>query len=70
MIGDCPMTANARVLALVTEADLLAYVDGQLTPHRRLAVEAHLARHPHLADRVAADLAILRGLRRLFGRGG
>lgn len=62
------MTADARVLPLVTEADLLAYVDGQLTPHRRVAVEAHLARHPDLAARVTADLAILRGLRLLFGR--
>lgn len=63
------MSANApRIFALVSEDDLLAYVDGKLAPHRRKAVEAHLASHPEAAARVAADLAILRGLRRLFGR--
>lgn len=69
MIGHIPMSANARVFTLVTEADLLAYVDDQLPPHRRPAVEAHLARHPEIAARIAADLAILHGLKRLFGRG-
>ncbi len=40
----------------ISEADLHAYVDEQLTPERRIAVEAHLARHPNLAARVMADL--------------
>lgn len=51
----------------ITEHDLLAYVDGQLDPPRSRAVERHLANHPEDARRVAADLAIRDGLRRLFG---
>lgn len=52
----------------VTEADLLAFVDGHLPPARRAEVEAYLMRHPIQARRVAADLALLEGLRLLFGR--
>ncbi|MEW5726218.1 MAG: zf-HC2 domain-containing protein [Pseudomonadota bacterium] len=50
----------------VGEDDLLAYVDGRLDPRRRREVELHLLRHPADAVRVAADLAIQDGLRRLF----
>ncbi|WP_114943039.1 anti-sigma factor family protein [Microvirga calopogonii] len=40
----------------VTEADLLAYVDEQLAPARRIEVEEYLARDPEAAVRVMADL--------------
>src|SRR3954466_14186555 len=40
----------------VTEADLLAYVDDQLAPTRRIEVEEYLARDPEAAARVMADL--------------
>lgn len=53
---------------MVTEADLLAYVDGRLERDRRAAIEEHLARCPQDAGRVAADLALQEGLRLLFGR--
>jgi anti-sigma factor RsiW len=32
----------------ITEADLLAYVDDQLDPARRIEVEEHLAHNPML----------------------
>jgi anti-sigma factor RsiW len=40
----------------ITEADLLAYVDDQLDPARRIEVEEHLAHDPQAAVRVMADL--------------
>lgn len=58
------MTMNEAV----TETDLLAFVDGQLPPARRAEIETYLVRHPGEARRVAADLALLEGLRLLFGR--
>jgi anti-sigma factor RsiW len=52
----------------VTESDLLAFVDGRLQPRRRDEVADHLAQCPRDAHRIAADLALLEGLRMLFGR--
>jgi anti-sigma factor RsiW len=40
----------------VSEADLHAYIDEQLTPARRIVVEDYLSRNPELAARVMADL--------------
>ena len=40
----------------ILEADLVAYVDGQLAPIRQIDVEGHLALHPAVAARVMADL--------------
>jgi anti-sigma factor RsiW len=40
----------------ILEADLMAYVDGQLAAERQIEVEAHLAQHPAIAARVMADL--------------
>lgn len=47
----------------VIAADLAAYVDDQLDPHRRIAVAAHLARNPILAAEVMGDLRLRDELR-------
>ncbi|SMQ68731.1 Transmembrane transcriptional regulator (anti-sigma factor RsiW) [Devosia lucknowensis] len=47
----------------ITDQDLALYVDDQLEPKRRIAVEAHLAREPALAARVMEDLRISHALR-------
>ncbi len=50
----------------VTELDLVAYVDDQLDPWRRVAVERHLATDPEAAARVMADLQARDELRLAF----
>ncbi len=50
----------------VTEAELQAYVDRQLTPKRQREIEAYLARRPEEAQRVDSYLAQKRELRALF----
>jgi anti-sigma factor RsiW len=45
-----------RPIDPISEADLLAFVDDQLTPERRVAVEDYLSHRPVLAARVMADL--------------
>jgi len=40
----------------ISELDLMAYVDDQLDPERRIAVEDHLSRHPVLAAQIMDDL--------------
>jgi anti-sigma factor RsiW len=56
----------------VTEADLHAYFDGELTPERRRAVEAYLAAHPADAARIESyrehDMLIRRAYRPLAER--
>lgn len=52
----------------VTESDLLAFVDDALPPRRRAEVADHLVHHPADAHRVAADIAVMEGLRVIFGR--
>lgn len=50
----------------VTEAELHAYVDRQLTPERQREIEAYLARRPEEAQRVESYLTQKRELRALF----
>lgn len=50
----------------ITDSDLIAFVDGQLDPMRRLDVEAHLAAHPEAAARVMADFHDRDALRASF----
>lgn len=52
----------------ITQTDLIAYVDGELDPMRRVEVEAHLARHPEDAVLVMADLRDRDALREAFAR--
>lgn len=56
----------------VTEAELHGYFDGELSPERRRAVEAHLATHPEDADRLESyrghDMLIRRAYRALAER--
>ncbi|MDP4022720.1 anti-sigma factor [Methylobacterium sp. NEAU 140] len=52
----------------ITDSDLIAFVDGQLDPMRRLDVEAHLAAHPESAARVMADLHDRDALRACFAQ--
>lgn len=47
----------------IIEADLHAYLDGQIPVRRRIAVEAYLAQQPELAARMMADLRLNRELR-------
>ena len=48
-----------------SEIELMAYVDGQLDPGRRFAVETRLSRRPDLAAQVMGDLSARTGLRLL-----
>ena len=50
----------------ICDADLNAYVDGQLDVPRRIAVEDHLARNPGMAAQVMADLRSRDELRLAF----
>ena len=56
----------------VTEAELHAYFDGELSPERLRAVEAYLAAHPEDADRLESyrghDMLIRRAYRALAER--
>lgn len=47
----------------ILDCDLDAYVDGQLSASRRVAVETHLSQHPEAAARVMADLGLRGALR-------
>ncbi|GGD29737.1 transcriptional regulator (anti-sigma factor) [Aureimonas glaciei] len=46
----------AMVREPISETDLVVYVDGQLAPERRIAIETALALDPAAAARVMADL--------------
>ena len=60
-----PQTASqaAPLTHLVTQQDAHAYIDGEVPPARRAAVEAHLARCPAAARRTAEDLRLTLCLR-------
>ena len=60
------VTPPSPPAAPVTEAELQAYVDRQLTPERQREIEAYLAKRPEEALRVDAYLAHKRELRALF----
>lgn len=47
----------------VHDVEIDAYLDGELEPERRLAVEDHLARCPHAALRMLADMRARTALR-------
>ena len=49
------------------EAEIHAYIDGELDLAGRMAVEGHLARNPALAARVMADMRTCSALRLLTG---
>jgi anti-sigma factor RsiW len=49
--------------APITDADLHAFVDGQLPPERQQAVQAHLLTHPEDASKVAVYSAQNAGIR-------
>src|SRR5207248_8418989 len=51
----------------VTEEELHAYVDGELAPDRRVAVDAWLASHPEDAARVAEWRAQADAIRARYG---
>lgn len=51
----------------VTDADLMAYANGQLDEQRRRAVEDHLSRDPELAAEAAEWLRQNEAIRTLFG---
>ena len=52
----------------INDADLHAYVDGQLSETRRIEVAAYLAEHPQEAERVRVYQAQNQSLRELFKR--
>ncbi|MCJ2102145.1 anti-sigma factor [Methylobacterium sp. E-046] len=52
----------------ITDDDLIAFVDGQIDPMRRLEVEAHLANNPEAAARVMAEMHDRDALRACFDR--
>jgi anti-sigma factor RsiW len=53
----------------ITEADLHAFVDGQLEVARRIEVEDHLASRPEVVARVIADMRTRDALMLVFGSG-
>ena len=57
---------NPNTPAPVTEAELQAYVDRELTPERLREIEAYLSHRPEEAQRVEIYLAQKRELRALF----
>ena len=52
----------------ITDDDLIAFIDGQIEPMRRLDVEAHLATDPAAAARVMAEMHDRDALRACFER--
>ena len=59
------MTSPAQPIG---ENELHAYVDGQLKPDMRAAVEQYISANPDAAKRVAADMAAREALRSAFAK--
>ncbi|WP_337267190.1 anti-sigma factor family protein [Oryzifoliimicrobium ureilyticus] len=52
-----------RAVEAIADADLHAYVDGELEVTRRVEVESYLSQHPEIAAKVMADLSMKGELR-------
>lgn len=52
-----------KIVDPIIDADLDAYVDGELTLARRVEVESYLSEHPEIAAKVMADMSIRGELR-------
>lgn len=61
------MTQQPDSKSSIGEADIHAYIDQQLSPERRIAVEAYLSSQPELAAQVMADLRVRDELRMVMG---
>lgn len=61
------MTQQPDSKGSIGEAEIHAYVDQQLSPERRIAVEAYLSSQPELAAQVMADLRVRDELRMVMG---
>lgn len=61
------MTQQPDSKSAIGEADIHAYIDQQLSPERRIAVEAYLSSQPELAAQVMADLRVRDELRMVMG---
>jgi anti-sigma factor RsiW len=55
-----------QISTIPTEAEIQAYIDGELDLPRRIEVEAHLEANPTLAAQVMADLRLRDALRLAF----
>jgi len=60
--------APSNIGYIIAEGDIHAYVDGELSPERRVLVEAHLAAHPEKRQRAEYYRQMNGAMRQLSGR--